>query len=311
MNDNNSNTTNKTKNPELFIVLPAFNEERFIGSLVIKLREYADGVVVVDDGSTDMTALIASVAGATVERHEQNKGKGAALTTGFRKALEMGADIVVMIDADGQHSPADIDTIIAPIEAGEADIVIGSRYLEQRSEVPTHRVWGHRLFTSLTNWTSGISVTDSQSGYRAFSAKALKVFSFYSEGFSVESEMQFIASEHNLRLIEVPITISYDDEPKRSVIKQGIWVLNGILYMISQYRPLLFFSTFGLISFLIGVGWGIKVVNTFYSTQQLALGSAVVSAIFVTIGAVSLSTGIILHSMRSMLTNILTALKNQ
>ena len=216
-----------------------------------------------------------------------------------------------MIDADGQHSPEEIDLVVAPLKTGEADIVVGSRYLENRSDVPQHRIWGHKAFNFLTNRASGISVTDSQSGYRAFSEKAIKALSFYSYGFSVELEMQFIANENNLRLVEVPITITYKDEPKRSVVRQGFGVLNGILYMTSQYRPLLFFGGIGLVSVLIGLGYGVKVLDTFYATQKLAIGSAVLSILFVIIGSVSFSTGILLHSIRSMLKNILSALDDQ
>jgi hypothetical protein len=177
--------------------------------------------------------------------------------------------------------------------------------------VPKHRIWGHKLFNFLTKQASGVSVTDSQSGYRAFSSRAINALSFYSDGFSVESEMQFIANEKNLRLVEVPITISYSEEPKRSVVKQGFGVLNGLLYMTSQYRPLLFFGLFGIISILVGLGWGLKVVDTFYTTQKLAVGSAVLSALFVIVGTVSFSTGIILHSIRAMVKNMLSALEKQ
>jgi glycosyltransferase involved in cell wall biosynthesis len=301
----------RTGATKLVAVVPAHNEERFIGSVVIKLKNYADEVIVIDDGSTDMTASIASAAGAIVERHGNNLGKGIALNTGFKKARQLEADIVVTIDADGQHSPEELDMVVAPLKAGEADIVVGSRYLEPRSDVPKHRIWGHKVFNFLTNLTSGLPVTDSQSGYRAFSAKALTAISFYSYGFSVESEMQFIANENDLRLIEVPITIRYSDKPKRSVVKQGMGVLNGILYMTSQYRPLLFFGVLGLISLSIGLGWGVKVLDIFYTSQKLAIGSAVLSVLFVIIGAVSFSTGIILHSIRAMVKNLLSALEDR
>jgi hypothetical protein len=150
-------------------VIPAYNEERFIGSVVIKACKYADAVIVVDDGSSDATAEIARLAGATVIQHEQNAGKGAALSTGLRKARELHPAAVVVLDADYQHRPREIGQVTAPVLAGEADIVIGSRYLSNGSNTPTHRVWGHRVFNLMTNGASGVAVTDSQSGFRAFS----------------------------------------------------------------------------------------------------------------------------------------------
>lgn len=299
-----------TTSPRLVAVLPAYNEERFIGSIVIKTKELVDQVIVIDDGSTDMTAIIAQAAGALLVKHPKNMGKGVALNSGFLKARQLGASIVVTIDADGQHLPEQICSVIAPIEAGEADIVIGSRYLELHSEVPRHRIWGHKAFTFLTNQASGASVTDSQSGYRAFSARALEMVSFLSNGFSVESEIQFIASENALRLVEVPITIRYESKPKRPVTRQGLEVLNGLLYMVSQYRPLLFFGVTGMALMLIGLGWGLKVVDAFYTTRKLAIGSALLSALFVILGTGSLSTGIILHSMRAMFKNLISMIRN-
>ncbi|MCA9921399.1 MAG: glycosyltransferase family 2 protein, partial [Anaerolineales bacterium] len=171
------------------VVIPAYNEERFIGSVVIQTKSYADTVIVVDDGSSDNTAVVATSAGALVVQHETNQGKGVALNTGFAYARSLGADVVVTIDADGQHDSAEIHAVVDPVLCGDADIVIGSRYLINRSEVPQHRVWGHRAFNFLTNQVSGTAVTDSQSGFRAFSPHALDKLSFSSAGFSVESEM--------------------------------------------------------------------------------------------------------------------------
>ncbi|MCA9928158.1 MAG: glycosyltransferase family 2 protein, partial [Anaerolineales bacterium] len=265
---------------------------------------YADTVIVVDDGSSDNTAVVATSAGALVVKHETNQGKGVALNTGFAYARSLGADVVVTIDADGQHDSAEIHAVVDPVLDGDADIVIGSRYLINRSEVPQHRVWGHRAFNFLTNQVSGTAVTDSQSGFRAFSPHALEKLSFSSAGFSVESEMQFIATDHNLRLVEVPITIYYHDAPKRSVWKHGLAVLNGIMQLVGQYRPLLFFGLSGLVLLLVGLGWGAWVANIFRSTRELAVGYALISVMLFVIGNIVLSTGVILHSIRGLLLNI-------
>jgi glycosyltransferase involved in cell wall biosynthesis len=202
--------------------IPAYNEQRFIGSVVLQTLQYADTVIVVDDGSTDDTAQIAKAAGAQVVRHPHNQGKGIALNTGFSAARALDPQVVVTLDADGQHLPEEITRVVAPVLEDRADIVVGSRYLESKSKVPLHRVWGHKAFNLVNNLASGVSLSDSQSGFRAFSPSALRAISFRSNGFTVESEMQFLAQKHALRLSDIPITIQYHDKPKRPASVRSI-----------------------------------------------------------------------------------------
>ncbi|MBN1261361.1 MAG: glycosyltransferase family 2 protein [Anaerolineae bacterium] len=296
------NTTNAAVDtPAVVTIIPAYNEERFIGSIVLAARQYTPTVIVVDDGSADQTAAIAEAAGALVVRHEHNRGKGVALNTGFRKARELCATAVVTIDGDGQHMASELPAVLAPVLKGAADIVVGSRYLEPHSSVPRHRIWGHRAFNLLTNIASGVSSTDSQSGFRAFSAKAVEAITFSSKGFSVESEMQFLAQDFGLKFAEVPITIKYQDKPKRSVITHGLLVLNGLLQLMGQHRPLLFFGLPGFIVLLAGIGWGFWVVDIYSKTQKLAMGYALVSVLLTTLGSLTLFSGIMLHSIRGWL----------
>lgn len=291
-----------TAHPQRRIALiPAYNEERFIASVVLKTRRYVDTVMVVDDGSQDATAELAQEAGATVLCHAENQGKGAALNTGFAAVRKQGGGIVVTLDADGQHEPADLLKVIAPIQRGEADIVIGSRYLVKGSDVPAARIWGHKFFNFLTKQAFGVGVSDSQSGYRAFSIRALELLAFNSRSFSVESEMQFLAHQHGLRVIEVPIVIRYPDAPKRSVLQHGMIVLNGILQLTGQYRPLLFFGMPGLVMLLGGLIWGLWVVEIYQTTQNLAVGYAIMSTLLTIMGMITLSTAITLHSVRGLL----------
>lgn len=290
--------------PNVVAIIPAYNEERFIGSVVLKTREHANTVIVVDDGSSDATGRIAQAAGAIVVTHEVNRGKGVALTTGLQKARELSPTAVVLLDADGQHVPGELGRVVSPVLEGQADIVVGSRYLENGSDVPTHRVLGHRAFNLMTNGASGVSLTDSQSGFRAFSPAALSAITFRSSGFSVESEMQFIARQHGLRMIEVPITVLYNDKPKRSVWAHGMMVLNGLLHMVGQYRPLLFFGVVGMLVLLGGLALGAGVVYTYERQQVLAVGNALITVLFIILGTLILFTGIILHSVRGMIMEI-------
>ena len=200
--------------PSITAILPAYNEEVAIGSVVLRARQHADRVLVVDDGSQDRTAEVAELAGAEVIRHAENMGKGAALRTGF--AAADGADVIVTIDTDGQHSltevssscapdgaqldPADIPKLVAPILAGEAEMVNGSRYLNgNKRDTTLYRRLGQRVLDFATNLDSGLSVTDSQSGFRAFAGGVRDVFSFRQDGLAIESEMLADAAQADAR----------------------------------------------------------------------------------------------------------------
>ena len=287
------------------IVIPAYNEERFIGSVVLKLRAYPVTIVVVDDGSSDQTALIAQAAGAEVIRHDCNQGKGAALNTGLRAARQLEPDVLVLIDGDGQHLPEQLPRLVEPVLSGEADLVVGSRYLLRPVGVPRHRVWGHRFFSWLTRSASGVPVSDSQSGYRALSPRACREDLFHSTGFSVESEMQFQAHELGLRVMEVPVTIRYTDKPKRPVWQQGLVVLNGVIKLTGQYRPLFFFGVPGALLLVVGVGFAFWVVQRFLEVGQIAIGTALFSLLASMFGLIMLSTGFTLHSVRGLLFDML------
>jgi glycosyltransferase involved in cell wall biosynthesis len=289
----------------IIAIIPAYNEERFIGSVVLQALRYTSRVIVVDDGSTDNTSQIANSAGATVFRHECNQGKGAALNTGFREARKFDPQVVICLDGDGQHTPAEIDILIAPVITNQADIVVGSRYIGSTNQVPRHRVWGHRLFNLLTGYASGVKSSDSQSGFRALSPSALDAFYFRSKDFSVESEMQFLAREHDLRVKEEPVTIRYPDPPKRSVLMHGMRVLNGLLRLVGQHRPLLSFGVPGSIIIGLGILLGLRVFEIFGRTSQLAVGSALLSILLSMTGIITLMTGFILHSVRGLLSDIL------
>ncbi len=287
--------------PRVVVVIPAYNEERFIGSVVLKARQYVETVIVVDDGSSDATREIAAAAGAVVVAHDQNSGKGRALNTGFSKAREYDPEVVVTLDGDWQHMPEQIDQIAAPILNGDADIVVGSRYLSSESVVPAARVLGHWGFNALTNILSGVTLTDSQSGYRAFSPRAVAELSFTSRSFSVESEMQFLAHTHEYKVVEVPIVIRYDDKPKRSVLKHGFTVLDGLLVLVVQHRPLFFFSVPGVISLVVGAIFGVAVIYSYSLSQNLAVGSMLMFVLFMLMGLFFIFTGIILWALRALI----------
>jgi glycosyltransferase involved in cell wall biosynthesis len=282
-------------------IIPAYNEDRFIGSLVLKTLKYADSVIVIDDGSTDRTAEIAEAAGALVARHHENKGKGAALNTGLDMARKLDTDVAAVLDGDGQHHPEEIPDMLKPIVEGGADMVIGSRYLGVKSRIPLYRQFGQAIVTLLTTSMSRVPSSDSWSGFRALSRKALECVRFRETGWGVDPEFQFLAHEHDLTVVEVPIVAVYEEEAKRNPFVHGTKTLNAILRLTGQHRPLFFFGTTGSIFILAGVTSGLWVIDRFTTTLTLPVGIALLTVMLTVIGILALFTGITLHSVRAMI----------
>ncbi len=210
-------------------IIPAYNEEVALGSIILRTLQYVDEVIIVNDGSDDKTVEVARLAGAEIINHATNLGKGEALKSGFSAIGDV--DVVVTIDGDGQHNPDEIPSLIKPIIEDGADLVNGSRYMNGPEEnTPAYRRVGQQVLDNATNISAGIKVTDSQSGFRAFSPAACKVFRFYDTGFGIESEMLVDVAEAGLKIVEVPITVRYDvDGSTKNPVTHGVGVLLKII----------------------------------------------------------------------------------
>lgn len=288
------------------VILPAYNEEVSIGSIVLLTRLYADKVIVVDDGSSDRTTDIASKAGAEVIVHKVNTGKGGALRTGFAAAVERGADVIVTMDSDAQHNPADIPRLVAPILKGEADMVNGSRYLNGLDKnTPAYRRVGQTVLDTATNLNSGLRITDSQSGFRAFAASTADIFRFRAQGMAIESEMLADAGKAGLRITEVEIGVRYDvDGSTLNPVKHGIQVLFSVLTDMEFKRPLFYFTVPGLFLEVIGLYLGAQFVQTFATGGSLHFGPTMLMVLLIVVGSFMVLTGILLHSLASILVTI-------
>jgi glycosyltransferase involved in cell wall biosynthesis len=203
----------------LAIVLPAYNEASVIQAVLHDLpRALPDfrsiRVLVIDDGSGDETSAVARAAGAEVIRHRLNRGVGLATITGLAAARQLGADVVVMLDSDGQHDPKDIEKIIQPIIDGQADFVLGTR-LRNPKGMPLIRRFGNRAMNFIVWLTSGVKASDSQSGFRAYSRYALDRLSLTTSGYEVCTEILLAARRIGLRQVEVPIKTIYSSYSKR------------------------------------------------------------------------------------------------
>lgn len=194
-------------------VIPAYNEGKTIGLVVSEVKKYVNEVIVVNDGSTDQTALFAEEAGALVISHFLNRGQGAALETGKTAALLSGADIVVTYDADGQFVPEEILNVTKPIINNQADVVLGSRFL--KSEIPFSKkiFLGGAVF--LTRMTSGLPLSDTHNGFRAFSRAAAEKIEIKQNRMAHASEILDKIAEHRLRYTEVPVTVKYFSQKVR------------------------------------------------------------------------------------------------
>ncbi len=211
--------------------------------MVLGCQKYVDRVVVVDDGSSDATADRAASAGAHVVRHEWNAGYGAALRTCFETAREMGADRMVIIDSDGQHDPDEIPKLLLPLDRG-VDLVIGSRFCNGNGqEIPAYRKVGMKVLDITTNFLGGLSVTDTQSGFRAYGKRAIDCICIDDDGMSAGSEILLQAKDNNLKVEEVEIHCSYAVEraSTENPVSHGVKVLLILLQDMELRRPLYYF----------------------------------------------------------------------
>ena len=279
---------------KILAAIPCHNEGLAIGSVILKARKYVDEVLVVDDGSTDDTVDVAEEAGVTVISHGVNKGKGRAVKTSLRYAVEHGFDVLVLLDGDGQHNPDEIPQLLEPILNDADDLVIGFRSV---SQMPFYRRFGRAVLDHVTG--AGGIVTDSQCGFRALNRKAIELLTetLKNDDFSVESEMTRTAHQQRLRLAEVPILCKYGsfDTSTKNPVSHGFEVLGWLITVISEEKPLFFFGAIGFIFAAVGLMLGANVLYIADMGKGVAVGSALISVLFIVIGVFSVFTGLILN----------------
>ena len=281
------------------IGIPAFNEEKNIAGIISKLKKYADTIIVCDDGSTDLTAKISEELGAIVITHEKNKGYGASINSLFLKAKELETNVFVTFDADGQHRVIDIPIVIKPVINNEADLVIGSRFLETKSdEMPNYRKVGIKLITKVTNLSIKEKLTDSQSGFRAYSKKALDKIIPSDEGMGVSTEILIKASNLDLKITEVPIKVSYEGETStKDPISHGSSVIFSTIKFTSIHNPLKFYGIPGIIFLVIGLGFISWTIQIYSVHQEIVTNVSLIGIGCIVLGAVLLMTAVILFSL--------------
>lgn len=204
--------SNSPVNSKAWVIIPAWNESNRLADVLLGLQGLPFEVVVVDDGSTDATAEIAKQMGVWVLKHLVNRGQGAALRTGIDFALKHGAQTIVTFDADGQHRPSDLPSVVKPIVDGSADLVLGSRFLGSCPGIPVLRKLLLKSAVLFTRMTTGLKLTDAHNGLRAMNREAAQRIRFSEDGMAHASQIISIAARERVRIKEVPCTITYSSQ---------------------------------------------------------------------------------------------------
>ena len=284
---------------KIVIGIPAFNEEKNIAIVITKLRKITEKIIVCNDGSRDLTATIAEKMGAFVVTHQKNLGYGASIRTIFKKFSEMDGDILITFDADGQHRVEDIDKIIKPLRNNEAEIVIGSRFLENNTEgVPSYRKIGIKAITNLTNITSEKKLTDSQSGFRAYHKRVISEIMPSDQGMGVSTEILIKANKKGFRIKEVPIKILYEGKTStHHPVSHGISVVLSTMKFISIEHPLKFYGIPGIVFLIIGLIFIVWTIQVFSIARVVLANAALAGVAFTILGTILMMTSIMLFSL--------------
>ena len=285
---------------KIAIGLPAYNEEKNIASIIIRLKQVSDTIIVCDDGSSDLTSKIASSLGAITITHPKNMGYGAAIGSLFNKAREIDADVLVTFDADGQHRIDDINSVLEPVLKNQADIVIGSRFLNNNDNVPKYRKLGIKTITGLTNVTTGSNITDAQSGFRAYNKSALQNLTPSEYGMGVSTEILVKAAKNKFRIIEVPITILYEgDTSTHNPVSHGASVILSTVKYVAIERPLTFYGIPGISFLAVGLFFVAWTLQLFVESHEIITNVSLIGIGATIIGVLLLMTATILHSIVS------------
>jgi len=285
---------------KITVGIPAYNEEKNIAKIIVKLKKMVDQILVCDDGSTDSTCAIAESLGVTVIKHPKNLGYGSAIRSIFLKAREINSKVLVTIDADGQHKIEDVNKIIKPIVDGQADISIGSRFLDKHDNAPKYRKLGINIITKVTNSSLSEKITDAQSGFRAYNNKVLQSLTPSDSGMGISTEILIKSSNLGFKIAEVPTEIQYEgDTSTQNPVSHGTEVLMSTLKYISIERPLRFYGIPSFIFFVIGLTFTFSSIQYYAEVGRLNPNVTLVAVGTLLIGVILAVTAILLYSLVS------------
>ena len=281
------------------IGIPAFNEEKNIAKMIVILKKIYDEIIVCNDGSTDLTGEIAENLGVIVINHKQNLGYGAGINSIIKKSKEIDTDILVTFDADGQHKVEDVKKVIEPIKNGDADLVIGSRFLSKTKEkIPEYRKIGINIITKVTNAGLKKKITDSQSGFRAYSKDLISKLDISDMGMGISTEILIKTNSLGFRIAEIPITILYEGKTStQNPISHGTSVLFSTIKYTSIEHPLKFYGIPSLIFFVIGLSFTFLSIDYYMEVGRINPNVTIVAAGTTAIAVILLVASVLFYSL--------------
>jgi len=293
----------------LIIIIPAYNEEKTIGSVIEEIPKKIDDIdevkiLIIDDGSTDRTVDVATQAGADkILFHKHNMGLAKTFRDGLDAALEMGADIIVNTDADFQYNGLEIPKLIAPILEGKADLVLGDRQIGQLDHMPRGNFWGNKLATSVTRWATGLPIKDAQTGFRAFSREAALRMNLTGD-FTYTQETIIQAANKHLKIEQIPIEFRRREGKSRlisSIFRYARSAGVTIFRSFGAYHPFVIFSGIGIVCILLGLVFGFRVIIHFLKTGMVTpyLPSALLTTVLVIVGSLAILFGLLADMIRT------------
>ena len=282
------------------IGIPAFNEEKNIAGIITRLKKKYQTIIVCDDGSSDLTGPISNELGVIVITHKKNLGYGGAIRSIFLKSRELKVDVLVTFDADGQHRVEDIERVLKPIIDDKADICIGSRFLKSDSKVPKYRKIGIKTITGITNVSTGLKISDSQSGFRSYNKKVLEKINPSDLGMGISTEILIKSKKENFRISEISIVVSYEGNTStHNPVSHGTKVILSTMKFVSIERPLTFYGIPGVILFSIGIFFVIWTLDIFSEEGKIITNIALIGMGGLILGILCIMTSVILYSIVS------------
>jgi glycosyltransferase involved in cell wall biosynthesis len=304
LTNNSDQAVTNNRNAVIIAIIPAYDESQNIAKIVSETAKYVTSIIVVDDGSHDNTAALAASMNAKVVRNRHNAGKGAALKRGLVECLKYNPDMVVTLDGDGQHDPADIPKLLEPIENEEADMVIGSRYGKSvvNLEVPRYRRFGLSFIDFMNKSLVRSPIKDTQSGFRVYAKDVLSMMAHYpSSGFGAETEQLATAELYGLRIIEIPVWVKYSGlgrTSKQNALLQGAHIISTIFHIAVERRPLLFFGVPALILMIAAISTTIVVARLYTQSTYFSVPLTLIALGFVLLGFMLLLISLVLYELK-------------